>query len=105
MRIHIFGASGSGVTTTGLHLAKKLNVPYFDSDNYFWKKTNPPFLVRHNPMDRNAKVKSDLDDLQNWILGGSIFQWGDNIFPNFDLVIFLYIPREIRIARLKKREF
>ncbi len=105
MRIHIFGASGSGVTTTGQDLAKKLNLQYFDSDDYFWKKTNPPFLDRQNPIDRNVKIQADLEGLENWILGGSIFQWGDNVFPNFDIVIFLYIPQEIRIQRLKKREF
>lgn len=105
MRIHIFGASGSGVTTTGLALAKKLNLGYFDSDDYFWKNTNPPFQQREKPTDRNAKIISDLQKSQNWILGGSIFQWGDDVFPKFDLVIFLFISPEIRIERLKKREF
>lgn len=105
MRIHIFGASGSGVTTTGQDLAKKLNLQYLDSDDYFWKKTDPPFVDRQNPKDRNNKIKSDLENLDNWILGGSVFQWGDNVFPNFDLVVFLFIPQEIRIDRLIKREF
>lgn len=105
MRIHIFGASGSGVTTTGHDLAKKLNLQYFDSDDYFWKKTDPPFVDRQNPKDRNNKIKSDLENLDNWVLGGSVFQWGDNVFPNFDLVVFLFIPQEIRIDRLIKREF
>lgn len=105
MRLHIFGASGSGVTTTGQSLAKKLKLEYFDSDDYFWKKTNSPFEHRQKPTDRNAKIKFDLQESQNWILGGSIFQWGDNIFPKFDLVIFLFLSPEIRIERLKKREF
>lgn len=105
MRIHILGASGSGVTTTGQELAKKLNLQYFDSDNYFWKNTNPSFVDRHNPKERNAKIKSDLEGLENWVLGGSVFQWGDNVFQNFDLVVFLFIQQEIRIDRLKKREF
>lgn len=105
MKIHIFGASGSGVTTTGEALAEKLNVTYFDSDAYFWESTEPPFTIRRDPDERNSKIKSELDNLDNWILGGSIFQWGENIFPDFDLVIYLWIPSEIRIERLKKREF
>ncbi len=105
MKIHIFGASGSGVTTTGMDLAKKLNLQYFDSDDYFWKKTNPPFVDRQNPKDRNAKIKSDLENAGNWVLGGSVFQWDDIVFPNFDLVVFLFIPQEIRIDRLIRREF
>ncbi|CAC9976206.1 hypothetical protein FLAPXU55_03930 [Flavobacterium panici] len=39
MKIHIFGASESGVTTAGEALSKKLDIPYFDSDTYFWEKT------------------------------------------------------------------
>ncbi|MBF4516879.1 AAA family ATPase [Flavobacterium sp. ANB] len=105
MKIHIFGASGSGVTTTGEALSEKLNVQYLDSDAYFWELTEPPFTVRRNPDERNFKIKSDLENLDNWILGGSVFQWGENVFPDFDLVIYLWIPSEIRIERLKKREF
>ncbi|WP_414847104.1 shikimate kinase [Chryseobacterium sp. IT-36CA2] len=35
MRIHIFGASGSGVTTLGKALSEKLNIEYLDSDDFF----------------------------------------------------------------------
>ncbi|UUF17010.1 MULTISPECIES: shikimate kinase [Flavobacterium] len=35
----MFFASGSGVTTTGEALSKKLDIPYLDSDAYFWEKT------------------------------------------------------------------
>ena len=105
MKIHIFGASGSGVTTTGEALAEKLNIPYFDSDIYFWEATEPPFTIKRNPDERNLKIKSALENSEKWILGGSVFEWGDKVFPDFDLVIFLWIPSEIRMERLRKREF
>ena len=105
MKIHIFGASGSGVTTTGKILAEKLNLTYLDSDAYFWETTEPPFTVKRDENDRNSTIKKDLTHLENWILGGSVFQWGQNIFPDFDLVVYLWIPSEIRLERLKAREF
>lgn len=105
MKIHIFGASGSGVTTTGNALAEKLAYRYFDSDDYFWEKSDVPFTVRRNHEERNSKIKTDLENSQNWILGGSIFRWGENVFPDFDLVVYLWIPPQIRMERLKKREF
>ncbi|QRM32149.1 hypothetical protein [Microvirga sp. VF16] len=40
----------------------------------------------------------------NWVLSGSIVGWGDALIPIFDLVIFLYIPAEVRLARLRARE-
>lgn len=105
MKILIFGASGSGVTTTGKILAKKINCDYFDSDEYFWKSSKTPFTERYDTEERNSKIKKDLQNSKNWILGGSIFEWGENVFPDFDLVIYLWIPSDIRMERLKKREF
>lgn len=104
MKIHIFGASGSGVTTTGKTLAQKLNFDYFDSDDYFWESSETPFTIKRKEAERNSKIIADLNASQNWILGGSIFQWNAD-FPDFDLVVFLWIPSEIRIERLHEREF
>ncbi len=106
MKINILGASGSGVTTTGNALAVQLNIPYFDSDDYFWKLTpSMPFSVRENKELRNQKIKLELSVLKSWVLGGSIFQWGEAVFPEFDLIIFLWIPPQIRVDRIKLREF
>ncbi|OXA83185.1 P-loop NTPase family protein [Flavobacterium hercynium] len=104
MKIHIFGASGSGVTTTGEALAAQLKLDYFDSDAFFWKQTAIPFSERCNPEERNTSIRTALDNSKKWILGGSVFQWGDAVFPDFDLVVYLWIPQEIRMERLKKRE-
>lgn len=104
MKIHIFGASGAGVTTLGHALSKKLNIPYFDSDEYFWVTSNPPFTKKRIPEERNNLVKSALKETDSWIFGGSSLKWGEDVFPEFDLVVFLWIPSEIRIERLKKRE-
>lgn len=105
MRIHIFGASGSGVTTLGKALSEQLNIEYFDSDDFFWLKTEVPFTEKQNPEIRNTTVSDILHTTDSWIFGGSIIHWGENIFPPFDLVIFLYLPPEIRMKRLRKREF
>ncbi len=104
MKLHIFGASGSGVTTLGKALSLNLNIPYFDSDEYFWEISNPPFTIRRNPIDRNNLIKAKLKQSESWILGGSIINWGEDVFPEFDLIVFLWIPPAIRILRLKSRE-
>ena len=38
------------------------------------------------------------------MLSGSRCGWGDIFIPRFDLVIFLSVPTEIRLARLEQRE-
>lgn len=103
MHINIFGASGSGVTTLGKALSEKLNYPYFDSDHYFWFPSNPPFINRRPPEERNAMINNEMAGRENWILGGSVINWNNNW--QFDLSVFLYIPQAIRIRRLQEREF
>ena len=103
MKLHIFGASGSGVTTLGRKLSEMLNFRYFDSDDYFWEKSDPPFTIRRVPELRNYMLSNELQKHEHWILGGSMFNWG--WIPSFDLVVFLWIQPEIRIERLKAREY
>lgn len=103
MHINIFGASGSGVTTLGNALAEKLCYPYFDSDDYFWERSNPPFTVRRDAEKRNGMISKAMAGLDNWLLGGSVINWNNNW--QFDLSVFLYIPQDVRLQRLKDREF
>lgn len=105
MHIHILGASGSGVTTLGKALAKQIDYPYFDSDSYFWLPSDPPFINRRPPEERNPLLISHLAQHDNWILGGSIFSWSEDVFLDYDLVVFLYLPPEIRLQRLRDREY
>lgn len=103
MHINIFGASGAGVTTLGKTLSEKLGYPYFDSDYYFWEQSNPPFTVRRDPGVRNRLINEAMAGLDSWLLGGSIINWNNNW--QFDLSVFLYIPQEIRLQRLRDREY
>lgn len=104
MKIHIFGASASGVTTLGVQLSKELKVPYYDSDEFFWLKTAVPFTAKRDPKIRNKMISEQLNNNQDFILGGSIIHWGENVFPDFDLIVFLYLSPKIRMERLKSRE-
>lgn len=103
-RIHITGASGSGTTTLAKYLAKELNSAHFDVDQYFWEKTNPPFTTQRPVAHRLELLKTDLSQQPSWTLSGSMVGWGDPIASQFTHIVFLYIPPEIRLKRLKERE-
>ncbi len=103
MHINIFGASGSGSTTLGKALGQALNYPCFDGDQFFWMPTDVPFTVKRPPEERNAMINQATARHENWIVSGSVVGWNNNW--DFDLSVFLYIPRAIRIHRLEKREF
>ncbi len=104
MRIHILGASGSGTSTLGHSLSENLQFRHFDSDDYYWKKTNPPFTEKNQIPERQRLMLSDMKELNDWVLSGSMDSWSDPFVPLFDLVIFLYVPAEARIQRIKQRE-
>jgi hypothetical protein len=38
------------------------------------------------------------------VLSGSLCGWGNVFVPRFDLVVFIYVPPDIRMARLAQRE-
>lgn len=101
-RIHIMGASGVGTSTLGQQLAKVLPHVQLDSDDYFWEyKFTKPREIN----DRLTRLKQDLDHKESWILSGAVCGWGDRLRAYFDLVIFLWIPEEIRLNRLRVREY
>jgi adenylate kinase family enzyme len=103
-RIHIMGASGSGVTSLGRALAEALAVPHPATDDYFWQPTVPPYQKKRERAERLRLMQEVFLPRADWILSGSLEGWGDDIIPRFDLVIFLSTPREIRLQRLRARD-
>lgn len=103
-RIHLTGASGSGTTTLGRALAARSGYAHLDADAYFWESTQPPFQVIRSKPERLARVVPDLAGVETSILSGSIVGWDAALEDSIDLIIFLSIPAEIRLARLRARE-
>ncbi|WP_226670761.1 hypothetical protein [Metabacillus litoralis] len=101
-RIHIMGASGSGTSTLGSSLSIVLPHIYLDTDDYFW---TTKFTKQSEVPERRSMLEKDLSLYENYILSGAVCGWGDNFKSYFDLVIFLWIPQDIRLERLQQREF
>jgi adenylate kinase family enzyme len=103
-RIHITGASGSGVSTLGAALAARLRVPWHDTDSYFWRRTDPPFTTPRPMPERLERIARALDDAVGWVLSGSLDGWGDALIPRIGADLFLRLPPETRMRRLLARE-
>ena len=88
-RIHILGASGSGTTTLGRALAERLQCPHFDTDDYFWLPTDPPYTQQRERTERQQLLMDDLTAHDAWVVSGSLCGWGDVAIPLFELVVFL----------------
>jgi hypothetical protein len=104
MRVLITGASGSGTTTLAHALAKHLNWAHLDLDDYYWLPTVPPYRQKRDPSERLASCLRDLRAATNAVVSGSLVGWGADLEDAFDLVVFLYLPVDIRLERLRNRE-
>jgi adenylate kinase family enzyme len=104
MRIHIFGASGSGTSTLGRALAERAGVAFLDTDDFFWEPSDPPYQRARPEPQRLRELRAALAESRSWVLAGSLCGWADPLIPRFELVVFLQLATSVRIARLRARE-
>lgn len=102
--IYIIGASGTGKTTLAKALSEKLGFPQFDSDDYYHYPTDPPFQKQRSSEERASLLTNDLSKHPSWILSGGAGVWEPRPQIEYSLVVFLYLPPEIRLERLQVRE-
>ena len=58
--IMIIGPSGSGKTTLGRLVADELGYPYFDVDDYIWRKdTKEPYSVMYSRDEKIEGLEKD----------------------------------------------
>ena len=104
-RIHITGAAGAGVSALGTELASAAGLTHFETDDFFWLPTEPPYQQKRPPEDRVRVLSQALrSKKEGWVLSGALEGWGDSLIPEFHLVIFVQTPRDVRLSRLRARE-
>ena len=104
MRVLITGASGSGTTTLGRALSKEFKIAFFDVDDYYWLPTEPPYQQDRHPDARLSLLVADLAKVSPSVTSGSVINWGRELEDSFSLIVFLALPPELRLARLRERE-
>jgi AAA domain len=103
-RIHILGASGSGTSTLGSALARRLGVSHTDADSLYWVPTDPPYTTPRPPEDRQALLLRTLPTNGHWVFSGAATKWAAPLESHYDLVVFLRLDPAIRMDRLRRRE-
>jgi adenylate kinase family enzyme/RimJ/RimL family protein N-acetyltransferase len=103
--IHVLGASGAGTSTLGQALEKSHGYKWLDTDDYFWLPTDPPFTASRSRDERTALLKGAIEANHKCVVTGSLCGWGDVFIPQFDLVLWVDTPTDIRIERLREREY
>lgn len=104
MKIHLLGPSCSGTSTLGKLIAEKYEIPWYDSDDIFWIKTDPPFTQKKALQERIKTLQKIFKNNHSLVLSGSVLQWGDSIKESLDVVIYKYVEQDMRMNRLLARE-
>lgn len=104
--IHLFGASGSGTTTLGRAISEAMGYAHLDTDDYFWLPTDPKFTTKRPIPERLAMMTADMDAAEKGaVISGSLTGWGDVLIPRFTLAVRVVTATEVRIERLRQREY
>jgi hypothetical protein len=103
-RVHILGASGSGTSTLGAALARRLGVSHTDADSLYWVPTDPPYTTPRRAEDRQALLLRTLPAGGQWVFSGAATKWAAPLEPHYDLVVFLRLDPAVRMVRLRRRE-
>lgn len=103
-RVHVLGASGTGTSTLARALASRMASQAFDTDDFYWHPSDPPFRHRRPPAERLRLMEEVFLPRRDWVLSGSLAGWGDPVIARLTHVIYLTLAPGPRLARLRARE-
>jgi adenylate kinase family enzyme len=103
-RVGVTGASGCGVTTLGAALAARLGAVHIDADDHFWIATDPPYREKREVPERLARIRAEQARTGRWVLSGTLDGWAESVSRDAELIVFLEVPTEVRVERLRARE-
>lgn len=97
-KIIVTGTSGSGKTTVGKKLSKKLGISCTDLDDLYW-------LPEWTPREEKEFEEKILEvaDGEEWIISGNYSRLSHITWPKADMVIWLDFPLYILLWRTLKR--
>lgn len=104
VRLHLFGASGSGTTTLARALAEKHGWLHLDTDDFYWLPSEPPYQHKRTPHERIELIRECAAQAPSWVLSGSLCSWGEALIPSFSHAVFLRLDDAERMRRLRQRE-
>lgn len=97
-KIIIAGSCGSGKSSLGKDLSRKLNILMIDLDDLFWL---PHWTKR--PQEEFFQLIAQAADQPRWIICGNQSKSRALFWPKADTVIWLDLPFHILLGRILKR--
>jgi adenylate kinase family enzyme len=103
--IFICGLNGAGKTTLAGELARLTGFKQMDIEDYFFLPSDIPYTRSRTKEECNKLILADIKKHPKFVLSAVIGDFGNEIIGRFDAVVIVDVPREIRMERVKKRDF
>ena len=102
--IMIIGPSGSGKTTLGKAVAEKMGYPYFDVDDYIWRRdTAEPYTQMYTRAEKISRLSHDIGPREHFVMAGSMSSFHYAFDDKFAMMVLLYVEPDIRVQRVHGR--
>ena len=102
--IIVFGANGSGKTTLGRELARILNFKRMDHEDYCFRKSEIPYTDERSYEECVNLMLADIKECGSFVISSVTGNFGDEITSMYKLAVYISVPLEIRMERIKQRE-
>lgn len=104
-RIAIVGGNGSGKTTLGATFSKELNYKHMDIEDYYFENAEIPYSQSRTRKEVLHLMEQDVVKYPKFIISAVNADLGGKINSLYDCVIYLKVPLEIRLKRVKQRSY
>ena len=94
-RICVIGTSGSGKTTLAKKLSQKLDIPFADSDSFFWQKGWQP--APHEVLQRRVLAATSG---KAWVFDGNYLSLRSFLWQRADTIIWLDFSLPLILSRV-----
>ncbi|MCI5955503.1 MAG: AAA family ATPase [Clostridiales bacterium] len=105
--IILCGLNGAGKSTLGRALAKKLDFYFIDSEDLYFPKENPdaPYAVPRTRQEAKRLLLNEMEAHESFVFASVKGDYGEDISAFFQYAVFVDVPKEIRVQRVKSRSF
>ncbi len=106
--ILVCGLNGAGKSTLGRALAAEISYHFVDMEDIYYSKKENPDYPYEKPRSYEEAVSLLLEvfaEEQNVVLASVTGDFGEEVLSHFRQVIYIELPRDIRIKRVYERSY
>ncbi len=101
--ICICGLNGSGKTTLAEALANELNFKHMDVEKYYFTSTDNPYQSSRSRTEVEQMLWEDIKSNPRFVFSAVNGNMTAEINAHYDLIVYLSVPANIRVKRIRKR--